>query len=176
MRKRFLFLLFPYAFFAEAQLPDDNGIRYADVEYIFSKLPAAKQIESELRSLHAQLQNKIKVKYTEFEAKYARYMNSSFPDSTRLRLERELQVLREHVEKLKQDSEATLQRKEQQLMEPVTKDIQKAIAAVAIENNYSFILNAGARGQDLILHAGDEMDVSAQVLKKLGVPSPVAKE
>lgn len=34
MRKRLLFLLLSYALFAEAQLPTDNGIRYADVEYI----------------------------------------------------------------------------------------------------------------------------------------------
>lgn len=176
MRKRFLFLLLSYALFAEAQLPADNGIRYADVEYIFKRLPVSKQIGAELKSLHAQLENKIKVKYTEFETKYSNYINGNSPDSIRLRQEKELQLLREHVEKLKKDSETMLQRKEQQLMEPVTKSIQKAIADVALENNYSFILNAGARGQDLILHAGSEMDVSEQVLKKLGVVNPVAKE
>ena len=176
MGKRFLFLLLFYAFYAKAQLPADNGIRYADVEYIFSRLPAAKQIESELKSLHAQLENKIKVRYTEFETKYSRYTSNSYPDSSRQRLERELQLLQESVEKLKQDSELILQRKQQQLMEPVTKSIQKAIADVAVENNFSFILNAGAGGQDLVLHAASGMDVSDQVLKKLGVVSPTAKE
>jgi outer membrane protein len=60
MRKICLLLLIIPILKSEAQLQKENGIRYADVEYIFSQLPAAKQIESELRSLQAQLETRSK--------------------------------------------------------------------------------------------------------------------
>jgi outer membrane protein len=174
MRKICLLLLIVPILKSEAQLPKENGIRYADFEYIFSQLPAAKQIESELRSLRAQLETKIKAQYAELQKKYSIYENTK-GDSTRRRLEKELQLMQDNVQKLQQDSEITLQRKQQQLLDPVTKNIQKAIADVAKENDFSFILNAGAGGQDLVLHAENGMDISDLVLKKLGV-NPVAKQ
>ena len=45
-------------------------IGYADVDYIFNKLPAAKQIEAELKSLQVQLEAQLKNKYEEFRKKY----------------------------------------------------------------------------------------------------------
>ncbi|MDH5602998.1 MAG: OmpH family outer membrane protein, partial [Cyclobacteriaceae bacterium] len=38
-------------------------IAYADVDYVFSKLPDAKQIESSLKAHSAQLENTLKTKY-----------------------------------------------------------------------------------------------------------------
>jgi outer membrane protein len=145
MRKIFLLLLMPVVN-VTAQLPEENGIRYADVEYIFSQLPAAKQIESELRSLHTQLENKIKVQHAEFEKKYAIYAKTAATDPMRASLEKELQTMQENIQKLKKNSDVLLQQKQLQLMEPVTKNIQKAIADVAIENNFSFILMPALQG------------------------------
>jgi outer membrane protein len=54
-------------------------------------------------------------------------------------------------------------------MEPVTIRIQKAIAEVANEYHYKFILNAGAGTQDIVLHADDNADVSDLILEKMGV-------
>ena len=150
---------------------DSTKIRYADVEFIFSKLPAARQIESELKSLQKQLESKFQIKYDEFNKKYSTYVEKrkTLPDTVRLASEKELQLLQENLEKFRQDSQVTLQHKQEQLLEPVTKDIQAAIAAVAKENAYTFILNAGVGGQDMLLHADAAMDISALVLQKLGV-------
>jgi outer membrane protein len=151
---------------------DSTKIRYADVEYIFSKLPAAKQVESELKSLQKQLETKYQTKYDEFNKKYTVYVEKrkTLPDTVRLATEQELQLLQESLEKFQQDSQVTLQRKQEQLLEPVTKDIQAAIEAVAKEKGYTFILNAGVGSQDMILHADAAMDISALVLQKLGLP------
>src|SRR5687767_3656394 len=99
MRKICLLLLIVPILKSEAQLPKENGIRYADFEYIFSQLPAAKQIESELRSLRAQLETKIKAQYAELQKKYSIYENTK-GDSTRRRLEKELQLMQDNVQKL----------------------------------------------------------------------------
>lgn len=166
------FLVFPWIPSWVHGQYDSPKIRYADVEYIFSKLPAAKQIESELKSLQKQLENKYQIKYDEFDKKYTSYVEKrkTLPDTIRLASEKELQLLQESLEKFRQDSQVTLQRKQEQLLEPVTKDIQAAIAAVAKENAYTFILNAGVGEQDMILYADAAMDISSLVLQKLGAP------
>src|SRR3989337_3168180 len=86
---------------------DSTKIRYADVEYIFSKLPAAKQVESELKSLQKQLETKYQTKYDEFNKKYTVYVEKrkTLPDTVRLATEKELQLFQESLEKFQQDSQ-----------------------------------------------------------------------
>ncbi len=58
--------------------------------------------------------------------------------------QKELQLMQENLQKFEQECQGTLQRKQKQLIDPVTQSIQKAISSVAIESGYDFILNAGA--------------------------------
>src|SRR5688572_30143913 len=139
---------------AYGQAPHEK-IAYADVDYIFNKLPVAKQIESELKSLQAQLDNQLKNKYEELSKKYSLYVEQKeTANAAELQNnEKELQFLQENFQKFEQDCQATLQRKQKQLLDPVSQSIQKAISAVATERGYDFILNAGAGQNDVILFA-----------------------
>ena len=81
--------------------------------------------------------------------------------------------MQENLQKFEQECQLTFQRKQKQLLDPVTQSIQKAISAIASERSYDFILNAGAGSQqDLILFAVDHADISNLVLEKLGVQIP----
>ena len=62
--------LFVAVLFIVATGNAQDNIAYADVEYIFNKLPVAKQIEAELKSLQTQLESQLKAKYEEFRKKY----------------------------------------------------------------------------------------------------------
>lgn len=160
---------------AHGQAPHEK-IGYADVDYIFNQLPVAKQIESELKSLQAQLDNQLKNKYEELSKKYSSYVEQKKTANTAdlQSKEKELQVLQENFQKFEQDCQATLQRKQKQLLDPVTQSIQKAISAVANESGYDFILNAGAGRNDVLLFAVERSDVSDLVLQKMGVQTPAA--
>ena len=151
-------------------------IAYADVDYIFSQLPAAKQIEAELKSLQVQLEAQLKNKYEEFRKKYEVYVKSqktaTATTSELQNKEKELQLMQENLQKFEQECQGTLQRKQKQLIDPVTQSIQKAITSVANEKGYDFILNAGTGEDDLILFAVDQADVSNLVLQKLGIEAP----
>lgn len=153
--------------------PRPTKIGYADVDYIYSKLPASKQIDTELKSLQSQLENQLKIKYNELQEKY-RYHTGREKSMTVAQLQlaqKELQTLQDNLQKLEQESQVKFQQKQKDLMQPVTLSIQKAIAEVAKEHQYMFILNAGAGTQDLILHADDKVDVSDLILKKMGIGS-----
>lgn len=152
-------------------------IGYADVDYIFSQMPEFKQIQTELKSTETQLRNQIEGKAKEFQTKLADYNANinNMLDAVRANTERELRQLQENLEKLQQDAQTTIQNKQNQLMEPVYKKVGNAIADVAKENGFTFVLNQQIGGLDVILYGDEKMDVSDLVLKKLGVtPKPAA--
>jgi outer membrane protein len=161
---------------AKAQSPTASSkIGYADTDYIFTQMPEAKQIETELQSTQAQLKNQIDSKVQEFQKKLADYQKNlnTMLDAVRQNTERELTMLQENLQKLQQDAQTTIDNKRGQLMEPVFKKVGKAIEEVAKENGYTFILNQQIGGLDVILYGDEHNDVSDLVLKKLGVtPKP----
>jgi outer membrane protein len=84
----------------------------------------------------------------------------------------EIEQMQENVKKLKEDAQNELQRKQQQLLIPVYQKIKKAIAEVAKENGYSFVLSPRVGGSSLVIYSDEKDDVSDLVLKKLGVTPP----
>jgi len=177
MRKLVLLTLLVAGAFASQAQSTGTKIGYADVDYIFSQMPEAKQIDTELKSTQAQLKNQIESKAQEFQKKLADYQANAgtMLDAVRVNTERELQQLQQNLEKLQQDAQTTIQNKQTQLMEPVYRKVGKAIEDTAKENGFTFILNQQIGGLDVILYGDESADVSDLVLKKLGVtPKPAA--
>jgi len=153
-------------------------IGYAESDYILSQLPEFKKIDSELKTHGAQLENQMKAKYDDYQAKLKAYqgMPATTPDAIKADKERELAALQDNIEKFKQDAQSSYQKKSADLMDPIFKKIGKAIEDVAKENGYSFIINPQlANGGDILLYNDEKYNISDLVLKKLGVtPTPPA--
>ena len=175
-----LFVLAIGTLSSQAQSPTASSkIGFADVDYIFTQMPEAKQIDTELKSTQQQLRAQIESKSQEFQKKLADYQANinTMLDAVRQNTERELQQLQENLQKLQRDAQVTIQNKQTQLMEPVYQKVGKAIEDVAKENGYTFILNQQIGGLDVILYGDEKNDVSDLVLKKLGVtPKPAAQQ
>ena len=175
MRTLFLILFCGTLLSAQAQT---QKIGYADWEYIFSQLPEFKQIDSELKTHSEQLQNQMRAKQQDFEAKYKAYqgMPATTPDAIKADKERELAALQEGFQKFQQDAQSSLQKKQADLMEPVYKKVGKTIEEVAKEHAYTFIINPQiVGGGDILLYSDENYNISDLVLKKLGVtPKPQA--
>jgi len=146
-------------------------IGYANVDYIFSKLPEVKRIESDLKVLQTNLESRIETNYIDFQKKLANYQSGydQMAAQARADKERELQTLQQSIEKLQKDAQASFQKKQAELIEPVYAQIDKAIRDIAIENQFSFILNEQAGESDIVIYADEKLDISNLVLKKLGV-------
>lgn len=172
---RTLAYLFAFGFATLTAQAQIQKIGFADVEYIFSQMPEARQIESELQSLQTQLKNQIDSKIAEFQKKLAEYQQygTTVPDAVRQNTERELQQMQTNIEKLQQDAQTNFQKKQTQLMEPVYTKVGKAIEETAKEHGFSLIINNQISGLDVVLYGDEKIDVSELVLKKLGVtPKP----
>jgi outer membrane protein len=88
--------------------------------------------------------------------------------------QREIQALGENIQKFQTDAQASIQKKQLDLMQPVYTKVGKAIEDVAKEQGYSFIINPQLMGgDDVLLYSDEKYDISDSVLKKLGVtPAP----
>jgi len=175
----FLYMLF-VSLGLQAQAPDQVGtsqkIGYADWEYVYSKMPESKTIDTQMKTHSSQLESQLKAKYTEYESKLKAYQAgvNTMIDAVRKDKEAELTQLQENIQKFQQDAQASVSKKQGDLMEPIFARIGKAIEDVAKENGYVFIINPQlVGGGDVLLYSDEKYNVSDLVLKKLGV-SPVA--
>ncbi len=178
MRTLSFIILFVSALVAKSQPADQptQKIGYAETDYIMSQLPEFKKMDSELKTHYSQLQNQMKSKYEEYQAKLKIYetLPATTPDAIKADKERELAALQQSLEKFKQDAQTSYQKKQADLLDPVYKKIGNAIEEVAKENGFAFIINPQVANVGQILLARDEkFNISDLVLKKLGVtPAP----
>jgi outer membrane protein len=163
---------------ANAQTPEHpvQKIGYAESDYILSQMPEFKKIDSELKTHGAQLENQMKAKYEDYQAKLKAYqgMPATTPEAIKADKERELAALQENMQKFQQDAQSSYQKKQGELMDPIYKKIGKAIEEVAKENGFTFIINPQlSNGGDILLFSDEKFNISDLVLKKLGVtPAP----
>jgi outer membrane protein len=153
-------------------------IGYADVDYILAQLPATKKIKEQLAAIEAQLTQQFELKQKEFNAKYKQLeeaeKNKTMLPVVRDNAIRELQMLEQNLMKFEEDARVSLEKKQTVLTEPIFMTVGNAIAEVAKENGFSFILNPKVSNMDVVLFADEKWDVSDLVLKKLNVTPKVA--
>ncbi len=151
-------------------------IGYTNVEEILYQMPESKQIESELKTYRTQLETQLQTKMSEFEEKAKAYEAGSamMAASVKSMKEQELQGLQTQIQNFQKDAEVDLQKKQNDLIEPVLNKIRKAIDDVANENGYTWVFNSDSGyGQSNILKMPKEDEITALVLKKLGItPKP----
>jgi len=157
---------------------DAQKLGYADTEYILSQLPETKKMETELQAHYSQLEAQLKSKAAEMDTKMKDYEANyqKWIPAIRADKEGELRRLQENMQKFQADAEASYQKKHSDLMAPLYEKVGTAISAVSKENGYTFIiaLSAGGGGGNILLYKDAQYDVSALVLKKLGVTPTAA--
>ncbi|WP_298360952.1 OmpH family outer membrane protein [Runella sp.] len=157
-------------------------IGWTNVDYVMTLLPDYKKIENELQIQQQQIEKAMQEKSKEFEDKYKAYQAnlSKWSEIIRADKEKELTRLQTDFQDFQRTSQESLQKKQQQLLQPVMVKIQGAIDAVGKESGYTYIFNmdAGANTTPIILFAGSEdLNVSNLILKKLGVdPVEIEKQ
>lgn len=158
------------AFGASAQLK----IGYTNIEFVLSKMPEAKQVDSEYKAYEAQLQNQLKAKSAEFQQKLQAYQQgaATMTELVRADKESELQSLQQRLDSFQRDAQSSLQTKQSELYKPLFDKISSAIKAVRAESNYDFIFSTGVPGVDILLDAKEDYDISDLIFKKLGITPP----
>ena len=127
-------LLITIGFTSLAQ--DTTKIGYANVEFILSQLPEAKEIESDYKIYERQLSNQLQSKIDEFQQKAEAFQRdgAAMTELVRADKQNELRSLQASIEKFQSEAQISLQNKQIELFQPAYKRITETIQEVAEEN------------------------------------------
>jgi outer membrane protein len=161
----------------------DHGpikIGTANMEYIYSNLPEAKQADSDLMTYQKQLSTQYENKKSELLRKKEEYekglASGLMPEAVKVDKEKELQTMYESIQEFEQNAEQDLQNKRETLQMPILEKIQASIDKVATANGYTHIFSTHTEytGTAVVLYVKnkEQDNISDLVLKEMGAPIP----
>lgn len=146
-------------------------IALVDMEYILKKIPAYEIANEQLTQISKKWQSEVDVLTKQAKDMYVKYQAEMVYLSDELKKKRENDILAKEKEaaELKKNyfgTEGELFKKRQSLLTPIQDEIYNAVKALSEEKGYTLILDR-ATG-DNIIFASPKMDISEEVLQKLG--------
>lgn len=158
-------LVFSLGMFANLQA---QKFGYVNSAAILAEMPEIKQAEANLEALQKQLQKKgqemvekLQQDYQDVQQKVELGQLSPVQQETE---GQRLQTAQNDIAKFEQDMVAQVQKKRDELLEPIYARVNDAIKAVAQEQGFQFIFDQG-----ILLYSEESQDVSAFVKAKLGL-------
>lgn len=151
-----------------AMLAQEQKIAIVDVTSIITQMPETKAMQTELDNLLKKYEDTHVAMQEEFQKKYESYAaeREGLLETIRTRREQELQDLAKRIEDLQQVAQQDYQKKQVELLTPIQKKVQEAIAAVGNENNYTYIVDASTV---IFMNNSSAIDATAKVRAKLGL-------
>ena len=142
-----------------------------DMEYILSKVPAYEMANEQLNQVSKKWQGEVDALTKQAKDLYTKYQSEMVYMSDELKSKREAEILakeKEAAELKKQyfGSEGELFKKRESLLNPINDEIYNAIKQLSEDEGYMLVLDR-ASGTN-ILFASPKIDISDQVLRKLG--------
>ena len=136
-----------------------------NTQTLMQALPDVSKANGELEAQQKTYANDLKAMQDEYQRKVEAYSKNqaTMNATTKEQKAQELQTLEQKLQQTYQDNQAALQKKSQELMQPIITKIRDAIAAVGKAGGYTYIFEEGAA-----VYTGDNVkDVTAEVQAKL---------
>lgn len=167
--KKILLCLASFLLFAAGS----SAQKYAlvDMEYILSKVPAYEMANEQLNQVSKKWQGEVDALTKQAKEMYTKYQSEMVYLSDEMKTKRESEILSKEKEsaELKKKyfgSEGELYKKRESLLNPINDEIYSAIKQISEEEGYALVLDR-ASGSNIIF-ASPKIDISDQVLRKLG--------
>lgn len=163
----FLVCLFGTAFVSMGQ-----KYAYIDSEFILESMPEYTEAKEELNKLAVRWQAEIQERYKQIEDKKTEFVRveAILPDEERDRRKLEIEKLESDAREMQQvrfGVSGDLFAKRKELIEPIQDKVFEAIGEVASSRNFSFVFDKA--NQSNLIFADPKLDISKQVLQKLGI-------
>lgn len=117
-----------------------------NTQTIMQALPDVAKANGELEALQKQKDNELKAMQDELNRKLDEYQKgqSTMNATAKQQKETELQGLNQKIQQAYQDGQQELQKKSNELMQPIVAKVRAAIDAVGKAGNYTYIFEEGA--------------------------------
>lgn len=136
-----------------------------NTQTIMQALPDVAKANGELEALQKQKDNELKAMQEELQRKADEYQKgaSTMNATAKQQKETELQGLQQKIQQAYQDGQQELQKKSNELMQPIVAKVRAAIDAVGKAGNYTYIFEEGAA----IYTGSNVLDVTKEVQSKI---------
>ena len=136
-----------------------------NTQTIMQALPDVAKANGELEALQKQKDNELKAMQEEFQRKADEYQKgaSTMNATAKQQKETELQGLQQKIQQAYQVGQQELQKKSNELMQPIVAKVRAAIDAVGKAGNYTYIFEEGAA----IYTGSNVLDVTKEVQSKI---------
>ena len=163
-----LFLAAMFAFGTAAFAQKTVKIGHINSSDLMQIMPGKDSAQAAFEAEVKVVEGELKAMQDELQAKYNDYQErrNNMTELIRTTKEQELRDLDTRIQTYKQNAEQKLREKETELLQPIIDRAKQAIADVAKENGYTYILDTSA-GTVLYQQEGD--DILALVKKKIGL-------
>ena len=163
----FLFVvMFALNGFANAQTVK---IAHVNTNEVMNAMPEKNKAEKNLENYYNELQDQLKVMYTEYQTKLQEYQANAETMSNLVKQskEKDLVDLESRITAFQANAENEFENKRAELLAPLLDKIQNAINTVGKEKGYTYILDI-ATGAAVYVGT-DAVDVTKDVKAKLGI-------
>ena len=136
-----------------------------NTQTIMQALPDVAKANGELEALQKQKDNELKAMQEELQRKADEYQKgaSTMNATAKQQKETELQGLQQKIQQAYQDGQQELQKKSNELMQPIVAKVRAAIDVVGKAGNYTYIFEEGAA----IYTGSNVVDVTKEVQSKI---------
>jgi len=154
-------------FVAMTRMVNAQKIAHIDVQQLLSERPEMNGAQAELHQSGESYKADIESSVTELKNKYTQYSNEAATKSKEENDKRatELQGYEKNIGEAQQTAQQELQKKQQELMGPITEKAKAAIEKVAAAQGIDYVIDASPGG-GLIVAKGK--DLLPEVKKELG--------
>ena len=144
-----------------------DKLGHINSQEIISIMPEVEVIQKTLNDLQTEWESTLLKMREEYYAKIKEYQEkqATMPESIKEARQSEIMEIEQRVTTFTQTASADLQKKQQELFEPVIERVRKAINEVGAENNFTYIFDLGM--QTIIYNSPKSNDITPLVKKKL---------
>jgi len=148
----------------------ESKVGHVDTEYIFKKIPAYQDAQTELDNLASQYKSEIENKYKVVDSLYKIYQKEEvlLPQETKVKNQNEIITKENEAKELQKKyfgQGGLMDQKREELLKPIQDNVYNALKTLAEDGDYDYIFDK-ASGE--ILYARSTNDQSDALLKKLG--------
>lgn len=168
IRKGFLLLAVALLFSGAAFAQGTVKIGYIDSQKLMSEMPASDSAQAKVKRFAQSLQTQMQTMGQEYKNKVQAYQSNvgTMSDLIRQTKEKEISDLQQRIQAFQSSAQEDIQKKQQELFQPIIKKVKDAITAVGKEYHYNYILDVS---QGVVLYYANGDDVTPLVKKKLGL-------
>lgn len=144
---------------------------YFNRNEVFQSMPETQEAIKKLDQLAKTLEDELLMLRTEYQKKGSDFVaqRDSLPESIRVRRMTEIQELEERIKAFYQSSQEDLNKKEQELVQPINEKLVAAVKAVGDEQGLVYIFDISTPSTLMYYSPSKCKDVTAAIRTKLGL-------